>query len=108
MCEAVVLFLYQSLCEDVGELVAGGHIGELNVSCSNPLVQEMVPQVDVLRLVVELRVPRDSNHRLVVDVKSGRGRCVNAEFIKELSKPDGLFSSISDGYVLSFSRGQCN
>ena len=106
--EAVVLFSYQSLCEDVGELVASGHIGEFNISRSNLLAQKMVLQVDVLHLVVELQVPHNSNCRLVVDMKSGRGRCVDAEFVKESSKPDGLFSSMSDSYVLSFSRGQCN
>jgi hypothetical protein len=100
----VMLFSYQPLCENVSKLVASGHVGELDVSRSNPLMQEMVPQVDVLRPVVELWVPRDSNCRLVVDVKSDRGRCVDAKFIKESLKPDSLFSSMSNSYVLSFSR----
>jgi hypothetical protein len=54
MCKAVVLFSYQSLHKDVGKLVTGGHVGEFDVSHGNLLTQEMVPQVDVLRLVVEL------------------------------------------------------
>jgi hypothetical protein len=43
VCETVVLLTYQSLYENVSKLVTGGHIGKLNVFCSNPLIQEVVP-----------------------------------------------------------------
>jgi hypothetical protein len=102
--EMVVLFSYQPLHEDVGKLVTGGHVGELDVSHSNLLAQKMVLQIDMLYPVMELWVLYDSNRRLVVDMKSGRGRHVYAEFVKELLKPDGLFSSMCNSYVLSFSR----
>ena len=104
MCETVVLFLYQSLHENVGKLVTSGHIGELDVSCSNLLMQKMMPQINILYLVMEFWVSCDGNCRLVVDIKGGRGRRVDAEFIEESSKPNGLFSGISDSNVLSFSR----
>ena len=39
-------------------------------------------------------------------MKGGGEGCVNAEFAKEMSKPDGFFSSISDSNILSFGRQQ--
>jgi hypothetical protein len=69
-----MLLADQSLGKYVGNLVVGGDVGEVDIAGGDPLAQEMVTQIDVLRAIVELRVLSDGNGGLIVHVQDASGK----------------------------------
>jgi hypothetical protein len=83
-------------------LVVCQNIRQVNVSSSDLLTQEMIPQVDVLHAIMELRVPCNGNHGLIVNAEDGRQGDIDAKFTEEATQLYGFLGSVSDGNVLGF------
>ena len=68
--------LGESLGQCIGGLSIGWDVVEADLLLLDFKVQEMVTDLDVLRVIMKLGVLSNCNGRLVVDAKGGRGRGV--------------------------------
>jgi len=93
--------------QDVSQLV--GRVDILDVDLANFLLEadEVIPYVDVFRLLSLVRVTRQLNGTHVVALDGDRFALPLLEFRKDASDPDCFFRRLAGRDVLRFGGGCC-
>ena len=95
---------WKGLGEDVGTVVLGVHVKQLDCALGDPVANQVVANVDVLRLGVVHVILRDETGADVVDV--GLNREVHGDdLVNQVDEVQALLDSLRQGDVLGFSAG---
>jgi hypothetical protein len=103
-----MLLVDQSFGKYVSDLVVGGDVGEVDVTSSDPLAQEMVMQINMLHAIMELGVLSNGDSGLIVHVQDGGEYNVKIEFLEETLEPDSLLHGVCGCDIFGFHAGQCD
>ena len=97
----------QGLCEKIRKIVFTPHVGDRELEIFHFFTYEEVATMDVLGTRVMLRVVRQVDGRLVVEMQRGRVARVFAELFEERSEIRGLFCSLGgcDDFCLARRKG---
>lgn len=96
----------ERLRKSVGGVVGGRAIFEREDLVAHTIAHEVVADVDVFAARVILRVDRESDRALVIDLEERRRGLGVSEFAEDTTEPDGFARGMADRHVFGLHAGE--
>jgi hypothetical protein len=99
---------WQGLGENICNLVVCRYILQLNCASLNPITNEVVPDLNVLRSVMKHWSLREFYATLIITVNDGRWHLQTKQTDQCLTKPNGVATGLIGRHILCLGRTQSN